>query len=171
MSTTDRIEKNVTLRAPVSRVWRALTDHKEFSAWFGITLEGPFVVGKQTRGTFGDWMTVEMLEGALKEKKLPPMKVALPPKNAVFCTVERMEPERAFAFRWIPFGVDEGLDHAAAQTTLVEFTLEPKGNETLLKIVESGFDRVPAYRREHAFRMNEGGWSGQADNIKRHVEA
>jgi hypothetical protein len=40
---------------------------------------------------------------------------------------------------------------------------------TLLRLTESGFDKVPAQRRAEAFRMNERGWTAQLVNIERHV--
>jgi uncharacterized protein YndB with AHSA1/START domain len=96
--------------------------------------------------------------------------VKLPDANVSFCTIERIEPERYFSFRWIPYGIDAEADLANEPTTLVEFHLESVPDGTLLTIVESGFDRVPAHRRERAFRMNEGGWAAQAENLRKHVE-
>jgi uncharacterized protein YndB with AHSA1/START domain len=96
--------------------------------------------------------------------------VKLPPAHAVFCTVERIEPERYFSFRWVPYGVDAEADLEHEPTTLVEFRLEAVPEGTLLTVVESGFERVPARRRVRAFRMNEGGWAAQAENLRRHVE-
>jgi uncharacterized protein YndB with AHSA1/START domain len=96
--------------------------------------------------------------------------VKLPDKNTVFCTVERIEPEHYFSFRWIPYGIDAEADPQNEPTTLVEFRLEKVAEGTLLTIIESGFDRVPAHRRERAFRMNEGGWAAQAENLKKYVE-
>jgi uncharacterized protein YndB with AHSA1/START domain len=61
------------------------------------------------------------------------------------------------------------VDYSSEPTTLVEFFLEESDDGTNLRIVESGFDRLPANRRDEAFRMNEGGWSGQIKNIARHV--
>ena len=86
------------------------------------------------------------------------------------CTVERIEPERALSFRWIPYGIDAEADPENEPTTLVEFRLEAVPEGTKLTIVESGFERVPAHRRERAFRMNEGGWAAQAENLKKYVE-
>jgi uncharacterized protein YndB with AHSA1/START domain len=170
MTPTDRIEKLVTLRAPVSRVWRAIVDAREFARWFGFELEGDFVVGKAMKGVF----TGELDETALVEHQkklgLTPSKVKLPAENATFCTVERIEPERYFSFRWIPYGIDAEADPENEPTTLVEFRLEAVPEGTLLTIVESGFDRVPAHRRERAFRMNEGGWAAQAENLRKYVE-
>ncbi|HEX3456955.1 MAG TPA: SRPBCC family protein [Candidatus Baltobacteraceae bacterium] len=94
----------------------------------------------------------------------------MPESNAVFCTVERIEPQRYFSFRWIPYGIDADVDPNDEPTTLVEFHLEQIGGGTQLTIVESGFDRVPARRRERAFRMNDSGWTAQAENIRKYVE-
>jgi len=171
MISTDRIEKRVTLRAPVGRVWRALTDAREFGVWFGFVLEGDFTPGKGMRGTFKGQLDEAALMKHQKELGLRPSKVNLEALNGSFCTVERIEPERTFSFRWIPYGIDAEADLANEATTLVEFHLEPVAEGTLLTIVESGFDRVPAHRRERAFRMNEGGWAAQAENLRRHVEA
>ncbi len=170
MNTTDRIQKQVTLNAPVSRVWRAIADAQEFGRWFGITLAGRFEAGKTITGTFDPRMTEASIMAYQQKLGLSPSGVRLPGPNAVFCTVERIEPERYFSFRWVPYGLDAEADLAHEPTTLVEFRLEQAGAGTLLTIVESGFDRVPAHRRERAFRMNDGGWAAQAESIKRHVE-
>ena len=170
MSSTDRIEKRVTLRAPVTRVWRAISDAKEFGSWFGFTLEGPFVEGQTIRGTFDGTLDEAAIIEHQKSLGLEPSKLRLPDKSSVFCTVQRIEPERYFSFRWIPYGIDAEADPENEPTTLVEFQLEPVGEGTLLSIVESGFDRVPAHRRARAFRMNEGGWAAQSENIRKYVE-
>lgn len=170
MSEVDRIEKRVTLRAPVSRVWRALTNAKEFSQWFGFSLEGEFVVGRAMRGTFHGVLDEAALIAAQERLGVRPSKVRLPDANTTFCTVERLEPERYFSFRWVPYGVDADADLANEVTTLVEFRLEPIPEGTRLVIVESGFSSVPSHRRERAFRMNEGGWAAQAENLRRFVD-
>src|SRR5262245_44738656 len=170
MGTTDRIEKRVTLRAPVSRVWRALADAREFGAWFGFQLEGDFAPGKKMKGVVSGTLDESALIEHQKSLGLRPSKVKLPDANTSFCTIERMEPERYLSFRWIPYGIDAEADPENEPTTLVEFRLEPVSEGTLLTIVESGFDRVPAHRRERAFRMNEGGWATQAENLRKYVE-
>lgn len=177
-ASSDRIEKHVTLKAPIARVWAALTDAKEFSQWFGIELDGPFVVGRSVRGVFpgGGAVPDEMKKAIEAEEKrlgLAHAPVAMPPKDAVFCIVDRIEPQHTFAFRWIPYGIDASIDWQSESEpmTRVEFTLEPLGpQETRLRIVESGFDKVPAHRRARAFKMNEGGWAAQSENIARYVE-
>ncbi len=170
-SSTDRIEKRVTLRAPVARVWRAIADAQEFGRWFGFTLEGPFVAGKTMKGTFDRALDEAAIIAAQKSAGLTPSGLKVPQGSTVFCTVERIEPERYFSFRWIPYGIDAEADPDHEPTTLVEFRLEPAADGTLLHIVESGFDRVPAHRRARAFRMNEGGWAAQAENLRKHVES
>jgi uncharacterized protein YndB with AHSA1/START domain len=171
MDSFDRIEKRVSLRAPVSRVWQAITSSKEFGRWFGIKLDGEFAPGKTVKGTFDEGLNEAAIAEYQKKLGLPPSRVRLPEKDAVFCTVERVEPERYFSFRWIPYGVDAEVDPKTEPTTLVEFRLEDAPDGTLLTIVESGFERVPARRRERAFRMNEGGWAAQAETLKKYVEA
>jgi uncharacterized protein YndB with AHSA1/START domain len=170
MASTDRIEKQVTLRAPVSRVWRAIADAGEFGRWFGFTLEGAFAPGKTMRGRFDGHLDEAAIVEMQKKMGVPPSGVKVPAGSAVFCTVERIEPERYFSFRWIPYGIDADADPEREPTTLVELTLEPVAEGTRLTIVESGFDNVPAHRRARAFRMNEGGWAAQAENLRKHVD-
>lgn len=170
MDSFNRIEKRVTLQAPLSRVWQAIANAGEFGRWFGIELEGDFVVGKPIRGTFNVPINEAAIFEYQKKRGLPRSKVKLPEKSFVFCTAERIEPEGYFSFRWIPYGIDADIDPETEPTTLVEFHLEKAAEGTLLTIAESGFDGVPAHRRERAFRMNEGGWAGQAENIRNYVE-
>ena len=144
----DRIEKRIELKAPVSRVWRALTDHREFGAWFRVALEGPFVAGQQVRGRI-TWLGAEHL--------------------TMTVTVQRREPERLFSFTWHPYAIDPAVDYSSEPETLVEFTLEAIPGGTLLTVVESGFAALPAHRRDEAFRMNDQGWSIQVQNISQHL--
>jgi uncharacterized protein YndB with AHSA1/START domain len=145
---TDRIEKQILLRAPRSRVWRALTDAREFGAWFRVKLENDFAVGKSVVGN----ITYPGYEHLRFE-----------------ATVEKMEPERLFSFRWHPAAVDPKVDYSKEPTTLVELRLEEVPEGTRLTVVESGFDSIPAGRRDEAFRMNDGGWAEQVENIRKHV--
>jgi uncharacterized protein YndB with AHSA1/START domain len=167
---TDKIEKKVTLRAPVSRVWRAIADAKEFGKWFGVALEGEFAPGKSMKGTWDESLDEAVMQRFQESVGLPPSKIRMPDADAVFCRVDRVEPERYFSFSWVPYGIDAEADPKNEPTTLVEFRLEPAPEGTLLTIVESGFDRVPARRRDRAFRMNTGGWSAQAETLRKYVE-
>jgi uncharacterized protein YndB with AHSA1/START domain len=143
---TDRIEKTVILKAPRTRIWRALSDAKEFGEWFKVKLDAEFTPGATVYGT----ITYPGYEGLRLEM-----------------VIERMEPERLFSYRWHP-GDPRG-DYSAEPMTLVEFTLEDVPGGTRLTIVESGFDKIPLSRRAAAFRMNDDGWTEQIDNIQRHV--
>ena len=146
---SDRIEKRIEFRAPVSRVWRALTDHHEFGEWFRVKLEGPFVPGKKTAGQITypgyEHLTMEVV-------------------------VQKMEPERLFSFTWHPYAVDPKIDYSQETPTLVEFILEKTAGGTLLSLSESGFENIPSHRRLEAFRRNDGGWTEQMKNIERHVD-
>jgi uncharacterized protein YndB with AHSA1/START domain len=146
---SDRIEKSVALAAPVDRVWAAITDHAQFGAWFRVALEGPFAVGQEARGR----ITHAGYEHLVWRAK-----------------VVAIEPQHRFAFTWHPYGVDPSIDYSKEQPTLVEFVLTPEGAGTRLTVTESGFDKLPAHRRDEAFRMNERGWAAQMDNIKAHVD-
>jgi uncharacterized protein YndB with AHSA1/START domain len=146
---SDRIEKTIELKAPASRVWRALTDHDEFGRWFRVRLDGPFVPGQVSRGQ----ITYPGYEHVKWEAR-----------------TQKMEPERLFSFTWHPYAVDPKEDYSGEPPTLVEFTLEKTASGTLLRVVESGFEKLPEKRRFEAFRMNEGGWSQQVENIARHVQ-
>ena len=148
MANTDRIEKNVLLRAPKSRVWRALTNAEEFGTWFRVKLESDFAVGKDVTGNV-TYPGYEHLRFTV--------------------TVERMDAEQLFSFRWHPAAVDPKVDYSQEPTTLVEFRLEEVAEGTLLTVIESGFDRIPAERRAEAFRMNSQGWAQQLENVKSHV--
>lgn len=144
----DRIERKILLRAPRARVWRALTDWKEFGAWFGVVMEGPFAPGARVAGTITHPEYAHL---------------------AFDIVIERMEPERLLSWRWVPGAMERGRDYSHEPMTLVTFTLEEAPGGTLLTVVESGFERIPPDRRTKAFRENSGGWDEQMKNIERHV--
>ena len=144
----DRIEKRIELKASLSRVWRALTDYREFGQWFRVKIDGPFVPGQVSTGHI-TYPGYEHLKWA--------------------AVVQKIEPERLFSFTWHPYAVDPKTDYSDEVPTLVEFRLEEIKAGTLLIVTESGFDKIPAHRRLEAFRMNEGGWTEQMKNIERYV--
>ena len=152
MSTsTDRIERKILLKAPLARVWRALSDAQEFGNWFGVDFKGKsFVTGKSVHGQ----ITYPGYEHIVME---------------VF--IERMVPERLLAWRWHPAAIDPTVDYSQEPTTLVMFELEEGDSGVLLSVVESGFDKIPPARRATAFRMNSSGWDEQMKNIQKHVAA
>ena len=145
-----KIEKKIELRAPVSRVWRALTDYREFGEWFRVKLDGPFVAGQATRGQ----ITFPGYEHATFE-----------------AVVQKLEPETLFSYTWHPYSVDAAVDYSKEPSTLVEFRLEKTAGGTLLRVTESGFDKLPSNRRQDAFRGNDSGWAQQIKNIETYVES
>ena len=146
---TDRIERNIHIKSPRSRVWRALSDAEEYGNWFGANLKGQTIApGQRVHGP----ITIAGYE------------------HVVFdALIERVEPENLLSYRWHPYAVDPAIDYSKEQRTLVTFTLEDADAGTLLTVVESGFNHLPPERRLTAFRMNSGGWEGQLKNIDRHV--
>lgn len=148
-SPLDRIQKTVMLNTTRSRAWRALTDSKEFGQWFRAKLDNRFAPGQVTIGH----ITYPGFE------------------HIVFqVLVERMDAEHYFSFRWHPAAIDPKVDYSEEPTTLVEFHLEPVTQGTRLTVTESGFDKLPAERRTEAYRMNDGGWTVQCENIRKYVD-
>jgi uncharacterized protein YndB with AHSA1/START domain len=144
----DRIEKLIEIQAPVSRVWGALSDSRQFGAWFGVDLRAPFVVGQPAQGQ----MTIKGYEHVTWR-----------------VVIQKMEPEKLLSFTWHPHAVDPKADYSGETPTLVEFRLHASGTGTLLVVTESGFDKIPAGRRDEALRMNDRGWGIQLANIERYV--
>jgi uncharacterized protein YndB with AHSA1/START domain len=147
-ASTDRIEKEIVMKAPRARVWRALTDPAEFGKWFGVSMQDPFAPGKRARGrvTIPEYKDLELV-----------------------MVVERMEAERLFSWRWHPHAVDPTKDYSAEPMTLVECELSDAPGGTRLRIVESGFDAVPLARRAEAYRMNTEGWAEELQNVARYL--
>ena len=141
----DRIEKQVEIAAPVSRVWQALTDSRQFGDWFLVKMDGPFVVGKPVAGQIThpgyEHVRMEIVVGAI-------------------------EPQTLFSFTWHPYAVDPKVDYSQEESTLIEFRLQPTPSGTLLTVTESGFDKIPAQRRAEALLRNDGGWAQQMKNIQ-----
>lgn len=147
---TDHIEKRIEIDASVTRVWKALTDSREFGEWFRVKLDGPFRTGEVSRGHVA-YPGYEHLKWE--------------------SDIKAIEPERYFAFTWHPYAVDPKVDYSDEPPTLVEFTLDPTANGMLLTVIESGFDKLPLGRALEAFRMNDIGWAIQMQNIQAYIKA
>jgi len=159
MSSSDRIEKQVLLKAPRDRVWRAVSHADEFGIWFGVEFDGPFVSGRH-------------LTGRIRPTQVDPEVARLqePHSGKPFqIDVAGIEPMDRFAFRWHPFAIDPRQDDSQEPTTLVTFELSDAGNDTRLRITESGFDQLPVERRAAAFQANDGGWSHQCRLIEKYL--
>jgi uncharacterized protein YndB with AHSA1/START domain len=144
----NHIEKNIELKAPLSKVWRALTDHHEFGNWFQVKVKEPFAPHKTSHGK----LTYPGFENYPWE-----------------ITVQEIVPESLFSFTWHPFAIDPKRDYSKEPQTLIEFRLKPTSSGTLLSLKESGFDKIPADRRSEAFQMNSEGWTEQMTNIEKYV--
>jgi uncharacterized protein YndB with AHSA1/START domain len=156
---TDRIEKKVLLKAPLDRVWRAISDSAEFGRWFGVTFEGPFVAGQSVRGV----MSTTQVDPEVAKMQEP-----YAGKEDIWHIVA-VEPQRRFAFRWHPYAAQPDVDYSQEPTTLVEFTLTEADDGVWLQIVESGFDAIPAERRTHAFEANSQGWAHQTELLRKYL--
>jgi uncharacterized protein YndB with AHSA1/START domain len=156
---TDRIEKTILLHASQARVWRALTDAKQFGEWFGVRFDGAFTPGAPLRGTIVPTTVDAQVAKAQKPHEGLPFEI----------TVDRIEPKRLFSFRWHPFAIERGVDYSHEPTTLIVFVLEPVGEQTKLTVTESGFDQIPLARRAQAFTANDGGWTMVVTLIEKYL--
>ncbi len=141
------IEKQITINAPLDKVWNALTDAKQFGQWFKVDLYSDFVAGKTTKGkntSKGFEMNMEF-------------------------HIKDIKPQTYFSYAWIPFPIDQNFDYSKEEPTLVEFSLSEIKEGTLLKVKESGFNRITASRRAEAFKMHTGGWEAQLQNIEKFI--
>jgi uncharacterized protein YndB with AHSA1/START domain len=142
------IEKKIELQAAVSRVWKALTDYRQFGEWFRVKVEAPFIPGQAARGQILHPGYEHLIWEAV---------------------IQRIEPEQLFSYTWHPYAIDPSVDYSSERPTLVEFRLQPTQTGTLLTVTESGFENIPAVRRADAFRANDGGWTQQMKNIENYV--
>ena len=159
-NTPDRIQKKITLRAPQSRVWQAVSDAKKFGTWFGVDFDGPFVAGKSMHGRIRP-TEIDAEVAKLQE----------PHRGKAFdWSVDKIEPESSISFRWHPFAIDPGVDYSKEPTTLIVFELRAVPEGTELTITESGFSKIPLERRATAFAANEGGWQHQTKLLEKYLQ-
>jgi uncharacterized protein YndB with AHSA1/START domain len=155
----DRIEKTIMLRAPRARVWRALTNADEFGAWFGMKFNGQFAPGAHLRGVMTPTTVDPEVASLQKPHEGMPFEI----------TIDRIDPERLFSFRWHPFAIDASVDYSHEPTTLIAFELEQVGADIKLTVTESGFDQIPLERRAQAFMANDGGWTMVVKLIEKYL--
>ena len=147
---TDCIQKSIVLHASPERVWRALSDPAEFGSWFGMRVDGPFEAGRRLRAVIVPTTVDPEIAEAQKAYEGTPFEI----------TIERVEPQRVFSFRWT---------HPPDGETLVEFTLVQQPGGVLLTVTESGFDGIPLERRARMFAENEQGWAIQTKLIRAYL--
>lgn len=140
MAFPDRIERTMTIGRPPSEVWPALTTAEGLSAWFGERATIDLRPGGAASMTFAGGMTVEM-------------------------RVERVEEPSVFAYTWrLP-----NLPEDDPRRTYVEFTLEPAGNGTLLRVTETGFAQLPLDSRRETYESHLDGWSTELAELAQHL--
>jgi uncharacterized protein YndB with AHSA1/START domain len=143
---SNSIQKHIDINAPIEKVWDALTDSKKFGEWFGVRIDGPFVVGEMSTG-------VNNYKDMKWESK-----------------ILKMDAPRHFSYAWHPYPIDASRDYSVEERTLVEFTLTATATGTRVDVIESGFDKIAKDRLEVAFSMHTGGWEAQLENIKAYAE-
>ncbi len=157
---SDQIQKQIILKSPRERVWRAISDSRCFGSWFGVEFDGPFVAGSD-------------LHGRIVPTQVDPevAKLQEPYTGKPFqIRIESIEPMNRFAFRWHPFAIDPNYDYSQEPMTLVSFELSEVDGGTLLTITESGFEQIPMSRRAQAFKANDGGWTHQTQLIEKYLK-
>lgn len=159
-SSTDRIDKQILLHAPLEQVWNAISNAEEFGRWFGVQFEDAFVAGDQSNGQLVPTTVDPEVAKSQKPYEGQPFEI----------TIERIEPMKHFSFRWHPHAVDPDVDYSREPTTLIVFELEETDEGTLLTVTESGFDSIPLERRAKAFEMNSQGWEAQLTLISKYLE-
>jgi uncharacterized protein YndB with AHSA1/START domain len=157
---SDRIVKSVVLHAPPHHVWPALTDAKAFGTWFGAEFDGSFTPGAHVTGRITPTQVDPEVARLQEPHKGMPIDI----------TIDRIEPLRLLSFRWHPYATERSRDYSNEPSTLVEFELEPIGEDTRLTVTESGFDSLPAERRAEAYESNAGGWEKQMGLVRTYVE-
>lgn len=155
----DRIEKQVLLEAPRDRVWRAISEAGEFGTWFGVVFDGPFIAGRRLTGRIMPTQVDAEVAAMQKPHEGTPFE----------WVVGEIEPMRRITFRWHPYAMEPGVDYTSEPMTLIVFELHDAPQGTLLTITESGFDKLSPERRAQAFPANEGGWTHQAQLVRKYL--
>lgn len=156
---TDRIEKQVLLRAPIARVWEAISDSGRFGSWFGVAFTGPFVEGSRITGEIVPTMVDPEVAKLQQPHAGKPFEF----------WIERIEPMHSISFRWHPYAIDSSVDYSEEPTTLIVFELCEQSDGTKLTITESGFDGIPLARRAAAFTADDGGWELQLKLMQKYL--
>lgn len=144
-----RIDRDIEIAAPPERVYRALTDARELSAWFQVTIDGDITPG-------GDvWMTSVMPGHAGQRFRVTFLELTAP-HTVVWC--------------WHPGEVDPAVDYSKEPRTTVRFTLEAAPGGTRVTVAETGFDEIALARRAKVYGDNEQGWTEVLVWLRGHAE-
>jgi uncharacterized protein YndB with AHSA1/START domain len=137
----DRIERTVHLSRTPAQVWQALTTAEGLSSWFGEQASIDLRPGGAATLTFAGGVTVDM-------------------------RIERVEAPAVFAYTWrLP-----DLPEDDPRRTYVEFTLEPDGDGTVLRVVETGFAQLPPDTRRATYDSHSEGWTRELAELVEHLD-
>ena len=151
MTGTDssRIDRAIEIKAPPERVWRALTNAADLSAWFQVKIEGEIAPGNDV------WMTsVHAGHAGMR----------------FLVRFVELTPPRRFVWQWHPGAVDANVDYSHEPFTTVTFTLESCGDGTRLSVAETGFDQISLARRATVYEDNAGGWTEVMGWVRKYAE-
>ena len=139
----DAITREITVKASQERVYQAITDPKQITAWFPDAIEGALEVGARPIFTFTDY------------------------DHRVELYIEAATPHEYFAYRWVPGGQSALGDVLKVPNTLVEFFIEEDGAGSKITLKESGFASLPPEAGEAAFKDNTGGWEHMMTRLQK----
>lgn len=145
-----RIDRTIEIQAPPERVWQALTNTDELSAWFQVTIEGDIAPDREV------WMTSVHPQHAGQRFRVH---------------VTEMTPPRRLAWQWHPGEIDPSVDYSLEPRTTVTFVLEPSARGTRLVVSETGFDAIALARRAKVYGDNRQGWAEVLVWLQKYVEA
>jgi uncharacterized protein YndB with AHSA1/START domain len=143
MEKIDAIEREITVKGSVDKVWRALTDAGQLAQWFGDSAEVDLKPGGAFRVGWSEYDSI--VEGV----------------------IEVVDQPATFAYRWEAGTTADGT----VWTTRVEFTLEEADGITTVKVVETGFSELPDELYGQCFKENASGWAAEMADLQRHLQA
>ncbi|MFT4074877.1 MAG: SRPBCC family protein [Asticcacaulis sp.] len=153
------IRKEIVLKAPLDKVWTAISDAGQFGQWFGVRFDGPFKVGEKLKGVIMPTTVNDEIAAMQKPYEGTPFEIV----------VGEITPQTRFSFYWHPYGVEKDYDYSREPMTLCTFALSEEAAGVRLVITESGFENIPLARRAQAFTANDGGWAAQTKLIEAYL--
>jgi uncharacterized protein YndB with AHSA1/START domain len=146
---SDTIEREITIAAPVERVWELITEPEHVGTWFGDA-------GAEIDLRPGGAITLRWEE-----------------YGAIHGRIERVEPMTLLSYRWAPYKDPGGSEPVAGNSTLIEFMLSETDEGTRLRLVESGFTSLDATseRQEELRQGNVEGWGIELGHLEEHARA
>jgi uncharacterized protein YndB with AHSA1/START domain len=129
----DKIQREITIKAPKERVYAAITDPSQIISWFPDSVEGNLIEGEKPFLHFGEHDKAQIY-------------------------VVAVQPYNYFAYRWVPGGNQFDGDILNAPTTLVEFQITERKGVSTVTLTESGFEELPPEIAKASFEQNSGGW-------------